>query len=312
MTGKALVTGCAGFIGSHLCDELLRRKWEVVGMDCFIDNYSKKLKVRNISQLVSSSRFRFIDEDITKAPLSQYIKDIDVIFHLASLPGVRESWGESFNDYVVNNILATQRLLEAVKDRDIQKFVYASSSSVYGNTGMLPMKEIHLPRPFSPYGVTKLAAENLCHLYYKNYAVPVVSLRYFTVYGPRQRPDMSVSRFINAIHASAPITVYGDGTQKRDFTYVHDVVRANILAVQLPTAGEVFNVGTGNPVGLLEVIRILEKIMGKRALLRFTESQKGDVKDTFADISKARELLGFQPSIGLEEGLLYQVEAMNR
>jgi len=312
MSKRALVTGCAGFIGSHLSEFLLNTGWEVIGIDCFINNYERSMKERNLYSLISCPRFVFIRGDLMQVPLEFYLRDIDTVFHQASLPGVRNSWGEQFDAYVTNNILVTQRLLEIIKDYDINKFIYASSSSVYGNTSTLPMREIHLPKPFSPYGVTKMAAENLCNLYYENYGVPVVLLRYFTVYGPRQRPDMAIYKFINAISTGKPIKIYGDGSQKRDFTYIGDIVQANILAADSSVAGEVLNVGSGCPTRLMDLIRILERITGEKAQLEFVCDQKGDVRDTFADISKINQMLGFKPSYGLEQGLINQVKHMCR
>ncbi len=312
MFANALVTGCAGFIGSHLCETLIAKGWRVIGIDGFLDNYPKGVKQRNIYPLLPHDNFKFIKGDLTRAPLGNIIKNVDYVFHLAGQPGVRDSWGGTFDSYVVNNILATQRLLEAVKEKDIKKFVYASSSSVYGNIGVFPATELSLPSPFSPYGVTKLAAENLCGLYYENYGVPAVSLRYFTVYGPRQRPDMAISSFVNAILKGRPIAIYGDGNQKRDFTYVDDVVTATMLAAQRPVVGEVFNVGCGQPVVLMEVIQILEELIGEKARIEFIRSQRGDVKQTCADTGKISEKLGFRPLYELDRGLGKQVEHMGK
>jgi UDP-glucose 4-epimerase len=312
MFRKALVTGCAGFVGSHLCNALVLQGWSVIGIDSFMDNYDKGIKERNLSGLLSKPNFKFVGQDLMKVPLDRLIKKIDCIFHLAAQPGVRDSWGQQFDSYVINNVLATQRLLEAAKNIDMKKFVYASSSSVYGNTDILPVSEAHPTRPYSPYGVTKLAAENLCSLYYENYGVPVVSLRYFTVYGPRQRPDMGISSFINAILKGLNIVVYGDGNQKRDFTYVADVVSASILVAKSPVVGEVFNVGSGQPVALMEVIRILENLTGQRCRIEYIHSQRGDVRHTCADIRKISGMLGFRPSFELDRGLKEQVAYMKQ
>lgn len=308
MAQSALVTGCAGFIGSHLCEALLNRGWRVIGIDNLLDNYHHGVKSKNLYPLLQHPDFRFIKDDLIKAPLECIVKDCGYIFHQAGQPGVRSSWGEQFDTYVANNVLATQRLLEAVKHQDIKKFVFASTSSVYGSTGLLPTTEDHLPAPYSPYGVTKLAAEHLCGLYHKNYGVPVVSLRYFTVYGPRQRPDMAISRFIHCIMDGKPITVYGNGKQRRDFTYVDDIVKANILAAESPVTGEVFNVGGGRPVELMHVIGMLERIAARKADLEFMPIQRGDVRDTWADIRKISGMLDFEPSTPLETGLERQIE----
>ena len=308
MAQCALVTGCAGFIGSHLCEALLNRGWRVTGIDSMLDNYHYVVKSKNLYPLLQRPNFKFVKDDLIKAPLECIVKDCGYIFHQAGQPGVRNSWGDQFDYYVANNILATQRLLEAAKNQGIRKFVFASTSSVYGSTDVLPIAEDRLPAPYSPYGVTKLAAEHLCGLYHKNYGIPVVSLRYFTVYGPRQRPDMAISRFIHCILDGKPITVYGDGKQRRDFTYIDDIVKANILAAESPVAGEVFNVGSGRPVELIYVIGMLERIAAKKADLEFMPVQSGDVRDTWADIRKISGVLGFEPSTPLEAGLERQIE----
>ena len=234
---KVLVTGCAGFIGSHLVDKLLEQGYEVIGMDCFTDYYPREIKEKNISNALKNKNFKLIGGDILNM---DKFPEVNYVFHLAAQAGVRVSWGKNFEIYTRNNIEATQKLLEFYKDRKIKKFVYASSSSVYGDAE-LPMKEDSLLKPVSPYGVTKLAGENLCYLYWKNYNVPTVSLRYFTVYGSRQRPDMAIHKFVNAILEENKITVFGDGTQTRDFTYVDDAVEATILAAGNDLVGEVFN-----------------------------------------------------------------------
>ncbi|HZX46644.1 MAG TPA: NAD-dependent epimerase/dehydratase family protein [Clostridia bacterium] len=312
MAQSALVTGCAGFIGSHLCEALLDRGWRVTGIDNLLNNYHHGVKSKNLYPLLQHQGFRFVEDDLTKAPLKDFVKGCGYIFHQAGQPGVRSSWGEQFDTYMVNNILATQRLLEAAKNQGVRKFVFASTSSVYGSTGVLPISEDRLPAPYSPYGVTKLAAEHLCGLYHKNYGIPVVSLRYFTVYGPRQRPDMAISRFIHCILDGKPITVYGDGKQRRDFTYVDDIVKANILAAESPVTGEVFNVGSGWPVELMHVIGMLERIAAKKADLEFMPVQKGDLRDTWADIRKISGMLGFEPSTPLEKGLERQIEYIKK
>ncbi|MCD6456314.1 MAG: GDP-mannose 4,6-dehydratase [Methanophagales archaeon] len=295
---KALVTGCAGFIGSHLVDKLLERGYEVIGMDFFTDYYHREIKEKNIENALKNNNFKLIKEDLM---CMDNFPEVDYVFHLAAQAGVRASWGKSFEMYTKNNIEATQKLLEFYKDREIKKFVYASSSSVYGDAE-LPMREDSLLKPVSPYGVTKLAGENLCYLYWKNYGVPTVSLRYFTVYGPRQRPDMAIHKFVNAILNDEEITVFGDGTQTRDFTFVDDVVEANILAGSSKIKGEVFNVGGGSRVSVNELIRKIEEITGEKARINYIEKQKGDVRDTLADTGKIR-VLGWKPRVKIEEGL---------
>ncbi|WP_207652946.1 NAD-dependent epimerase/dehydratase family protein [Anaeromicrobium sediminis] len=302
------MTGCAGFIGSHLSEALIDKGFRVIGIDCFTEYYDRKLKERNLSSLLSCKDFTFMEEDLMEAPLELYLKDIDYVFHQAGQPGVRGSWGAQFDIYVKNNVLATQRLLEIVKDFNIKKFIYASSSSIYGNVDTLPMKESQLPRPFSPYGMTKLAAEQLCNLYFENYGVPTVALRYFTVYGPRQRPEMAMNTFIKAILNDTCLSIYGDGNQRRDFTYIDDIVKANLLAMESSVEGEVFNVGSNRPIKLIEVIRILEKIVGKKTKMKFMPKQEGDVRDTYAHIKKIKESFGYEASVDIEKGLANQVD----
>ena len=296
---KVLVTGCAGFIGSHVVDKLLDSDYEVTGIDCFIDYYQREIKEANISNALKNNYFEFMDEDILN--MEKY-PEVDYVFHLAAQAGVRASWGKSFEIYTRNNVQATQKLLEFYKDREIKKFVYASSSSVYGDA-KLPMKEDSLLKPVSPYGVTKLAGENLCYLYWKNYGVPTVSLRYFTVYGPRQRPDMAIHKFVKAIFKRDKITVFGDGSQTRDFTFVDDAVEANLLAAENDLVGEVFNIGGGSRISVNELIKRMEDITEKRIKVNYIEKQKGDVKDTLADTSRAKELLNWEPKVNIDEGL---------
>jgi len=301
---KALVTGCAGFIGSHLVDKLLEQGYEVIGIDCFTDYYPREIKEANISNALDYNNFKLIEEDILEM---HKFPEVDYVFHEAAQAGVRASWGKSFEIYTRNNIEATQRLLEFYKDREIKKFVYASSSSVYGDAE-LPMKENSLLKPVSPYGVTKLAGENLCYLYCKNYNVPTTSLRYFTVYGPRQRPDMAIHKFVNAIFEGAEITIFGDGTQTRDFTFVDDAVEANILAADSDVAGEVFNVGGGSRISVNELIKEIEDIIELKAKVKCIEKQKGDVRDTWADVSKANKLLHWTSKVIISDGLKNFVE----
>ena len=303
---KALVTGCAGFIGSHLVDELLEQGYEVVGIDCFTDYYPGGIKEANISNALKNKNFEFIEADILDM---KKLPEVDYVFHLAAQAGVRASWGKSFEIYTRNNIEATQKLLEFYKDRAIKKFVYASSSSVYGDA-KLPMNEDSLLKPVSPYGVTKLAGENLCYLYWKNYNVPTVSLRYFTVYGPKQRPDMAIHKFVKTIFKGDEITVFGDGTQTRDFTYVDDAVEANVLAAESDDVGGVFNIGGGSRISVNDLVKLMGDIIEKKAKIKNIEKQKGDVKDTLADITKTTKILKWKPKINIEEGLKRQIKWM--
>ena len=307
---KAVVTGCAGFIGSHLVDKLLGLGYGVIGMDCFTDYYQREIKEANILNALKNKNFKFIEEDILDLNMEKY-PEVDCVFHLAAQAGVRASWGKSFEIYTRNNIEATQRLLEFYKSKNIKKFVYASSSSVYGDAE-LPMKEDSLLKPVSPYGVTKLAGENLCYLYWKNYNVPTVSLRYFTVYGPRQRPDMAIHKFVKAIFKGEEITIFGDGTQTRDFTYVDDAVEANILAAESDIVGEIFNIGGGSRISVNALIEEIVKLIGKEAKIKYIEKQKGDVRDTLADVSKAKEKLRWKPKANIEEGLKRYINWKNK
>jgi UDP-glucose 4-epimerase len=304
---KAIVTGAAGFIGSNLTKRLLENGYDVVGIDSFEDYYPRWIKEKNLKGLNQYDRFKLIEGNLIELDLKYMVKDVDYVFHQAAQPGVRGSFGQFFNVYVTNNIIATQKLLEAVKGSGIKRLVYASSSSVYGNTPVLPAKEEGILMPYSPYGVTKMAAEQLVKVYNDNFGVPCVSLRYFTVYGPGQRPDMAFHRFIKAILESKPITNYGDGKQKRDFTSVSDIVHANILTLNVPE-GAVFNAGGGTRIGLIDVVNMIGKLMGIDPKIEFNTSQKGDVRDTWSDLSNAQAKLGYKPEVALEQGLLQEIE----
>jgi UDP-glucose 4-epimerase len=304
---RCVVTGSAGFIGSHLCEALAAAGHEVAGIDCFTPYYDAQRKRSNLAHLHGSPRFTFVEADLVDADLEALCAGADYIFHQAAQAGVRASWGTSFAEYTRHNVLATQRLLEAARTIvGLRKFVYASSSSIYGNVP-LPMVETVRPQPISPYGVTKLAGEHLCLLYHHAYAVPTVALRYFTVYGPRQRPDMGIHKFIEAMLAGKDITVYGDGLQTRDFTFVADIVRANIAAAVSDAAGDVFNIGGEDAVVLRTIFELLERYIGVKARLVYDATQKGDVDHTGADTSHARAVLGYRPTVSVEEGLCAQV-----
>jgi len=305
---RCLVTGVAGFIGSHLAEQLLDLGHDVVGIDAFIDYYPRQIKEGNIAGLRENNRFRFIDADLNGMNLDELVSGCDYIFHQAAQAGVRASWGKEFRIYTDCNIKATQALLEACLGKGIKKFIYASSSSVYGDVQELPMRETNVVRPVSPYGVTKLAGEHLACLYAKNFGLPCVSLRYFTVYGPRQRPDMAFNRFFTACMENRQIDIYGDGEQTRDFTYISDIVDANIQAAQAEAEGEVFNIGGGSRVSLNQVLSILEGVVNKKIPRQFIETQKGDVMHTYADVSKARMCLGYKAKMSLENGLKKQFE----
>jgi nucleoside-diphosphate-sugar epimerase len=300
---KALVTGAAGFIGSHLCRRLVREGAQVIGVDCFADFYPRWIKERNLEPLAGNPRFEFLSRDILELDLDEILTRVDTVCHLAAQAGVRSSWGESFSVYIQNNIQSTQRLLEAAKGKPLGLFLYASSSSVYGLTPSLPMSETSRLLPLSPYGVTKLAAEQLCFLYFKNYGVPTVSLRFFTVYGPGQRPDMAFHRFFRAICEDRPLEIFGDGEQTRDFTYVDDIIEACFAASREGKPGEVYNIGGGHRERLNDLIPRIEEVCGRRIKTERAERQKGDVLHTFADIRKARRDLGYSPRTDLSTGL---------
>lgn len=304
----SLVTGAAGFIGSHLAEELIRKGGQVVGIDSFTDYYSRRIKEKNLEYLREQEGFTFIEGDLLDLELEKLLAGIDSCFHQAAQAGVRASWGKYFDTYTRCNILATQRLLETAKESRLKKFVFASSSSVYGDNQDLPLREDSLPLPLSPYGVTKLASENLVSLYHKNYGLPTVSLRYFTVFGPRQRPDMAFHKFIKAILKDEEIFIYGDGEQTRDFTFISDIVHANILAAESELSGGIFNIGGGSRISLKGTIKILEENIGRQAKLRCVESQRGDMRHTWADISRAKDLLGYQPEVDLSQGLVQEIE----
>ena len=296
---KTLITGCAGFVGSHLTERLLKNGSEVIGIDCFSDYYDRELKEKNLAVSLKNDKFTFIEKDILE--MDEY-PDVDYVYHIAAQAGVRDSWGDNFRGYTSNNIEVTWKLLEFYKELNIKKFVYSSSSSVYGDAE-LPMNEKSRLRPVSPYGVTKLAAENLCYLYWKNYKIPTISLRFFTVYGPRQRPDMAINKFFSSILTGNEIVVYGDGEQKRDFTFVDDAVNAILMAAESRVVGDVFNVGGGSTISVNRLINEIEEITGKKARVTYIEKQKGDVENTEANLEKIETVLRWKPTISIRTGL---------
>jgi nucleoside-diphosphate-sugar epimerase len=304
---RTIVTGAAGFIGSHLCAHLLEQGDEVVGIDCLTDYYEPRRKEANLATLRGHDRFTLERLDLTSASLATFFEKADVVYHLAGQPGVRGSWGEEFVPYVSRNIIATQRVLEAAKEAALWKVVYASSSSVYGDAESYPTTEDLCPRPVSPYGVTKLAAEHLCELYRTTSGVPTASLRLFTVYGPRQRPDMAFSRLVDAALGGKPFLLYGDGEQSRDFTYVGDVVTAMRQAALSPWTG-VANLGGGSRTTMNQVIDLVEQLARPIDVVRLAV-QRGDVRHTAADTTVAREGFGYDPQVSLPEGLRRMVDA---
>jgi UDP-glucose 4-epimerase len=300
---KALVTGAAGFIGSHLVSALLDGGAEVIGLDAFTDYYPRTVKDGNLDVNRGRPGFRSVEARIQDAKLSSLLDGVSHVFHLAAQAGVRKSWGQDFRIYTDNNVDATQQLLEACVGRPLHRFVYASSSSLYGDSVPIPMREDAVPQPLSPYGVTKLAAEQLCHLYFVNYGVPTSSVRYFTVYGPRQRPDMAFHRFFRAALTGDQVVLYGDGEQTRDFTYVTDAVAATIAAGEVGVRGRAYNIGGGSRVTVNQVLEIVQRLVGHQLQIRREPAQKGDMRDTYADTTLARADLGFAPAVTLEQGL---------
>jgi nucleoside-diphosphate-sugar epimerase len=308
---RALVTGCAGFIGSHLTESLLGDGNGVVGVDCFNDNYARPEKLRNLEQAMEWDGFEFVPIDLARGELFDLVEECDAIFHVAAEPGVRPSWGSRFEQYVRNNVLATQHLLEAAGRAPEKRFVYSSSSSIYGQAETFPTPEELTPRPFSPYGVTKLSGEHLCDLYHGNYGVSTVTLRLFSVYGPRQRPDMAFNVFCRAAVEGSPVTVFGDGLQTRDFTYVGDIITSLRLAAETKgLEGEVINIGGGSQSSVADALEMIGELAGRKLEVSHQEQRKGDVRDTCADTTRARELMGFRPQTKLAEGLAAEFEWM--
>jgi UDP-glucuronate 4-epimerase len=313
---RALVTGVAGFVGSAIAERLLAQGAEVVGVDCFLDYYPRALKDGNLARLRQGKlqgKFTFHEMNLASGELLPLFAGVDVVFHQAAQAGVRKSWGGYFSTYLEANVLATQRLLETIRNNKISlsKFVYASSSSVYGNAERLPTSEKDRPQPVSPYGVTKLAAEHLCVLYATEYGIPTSSLRYFTVYGPGQRPDMAFYKFILAGLEKRKIEVYGTGEQSRDFTFIDDVVDANLAAAAQGKPGSVYNIGGGSHVTVNQALEILESHLGKLSVERLARAA-GDAAHTGADAALARSDLGFAPKVGIAEGLEREIGWLRR
>lgn len=305
---RILVTGAAGFLGSHLCERLVTSGNEVVGVDCFTDYYSRERKEDNLRQLLDEPSFKLLELDLSRDDLSGLIEGFDAVIHLAAQPGVRSSFGESFEDYLRNNIHATQRLLEAAVQHPPLTFAYASSSSVYGDAAQYPTTEQAQRRPVSPYGMTKASVEDLAAVYHRCFGLPVVGLRFFTAYGPRQRPDMAFTRFLTRALRNQPLPIYGDGRQIREFSYVGDIVRATVAAARFGKPGAVYNIGGGDPVALIDAVRLIEELVGRPVPIEWREAQIGEARQTGCDGSLAREELGFVANTGLREGLTQQLE----
>jgi len=304
-----VVTGAAGFIGSSLTDRLLADGRTVVGIDSFEDYYARELKEANLAGASTNPRFTLVEENLLDADLPALFEGAACVYHLAAQAGVRASWGDSFEVYVRNNVWATQKVLDACLKAGSPPLVYASSSSVYGDQDALPLREDMTPRPRSPYGVTKLAGEHLCLLYTANHGLHTVSLRFFTVYGPRQRPDMAFHKFILAMLEGRPIVMYGDGTQTRDFTYIDDIVEGLVRAPQAP-AGSVMNIGGGNRVSLAAAVSAVEDATGIVAVADQRPAEAGDVHDTLADVSKLAAAIGPQATTSLRDGIAWQVHSL--
>ncbi|HET8910796.1 MAG TPA: NAD-dependent epimerase/dehydratase family protein [Ktedonobacteraceae bacterium] len=310
---RCLITGVAGFMGSHLAERLLADGHEVYGIDNFTTDYVRQVKEKNLLIPRDWANFHFNDADLLTEPLEPFLEGCDWVFHMAGRANVRGGWGKTFTRYVDCNVVATQRLLDAVLQAGkVQRFVFASAGAVYGNLPVQPLFESLAPAPTTPYGTTKLAAEQLCSLYHRVFGVPTVSLRYFTVYGPRQRPDMAISRFCRALLKGRPIQIYGDGLQRRDFTYISDAVEASILAANNKAAiGEILNIAGNSCVTVNCVIQLLEEISGIPTSRVFTESRSGEVQQSLADISRAEHILGYRPCVSLYEGLANEFMALD-
>ena len=303
---RVAVTGAAGFIGSHLSERLLADGHEVVGIDSFSGYYSRALKEQNLEASRAHRKFTLIEADVVGADLPRLLEGVTVVFHLAGQEGARPSWGDHFDRYVHDNIVATQKLLEGLRDAPARRLVFASSESVYGDAEMFPTKESALPRPVSPFGMTKLAAEHLAFVYMRNFGIPVTSLRYFTVYGPRQRPDMAFRRFMEALVDNEEIEIFGDGEQTREFTYVSDAIDGTVKAATADVAGQIINLGGGSRVTMNRVLDTLEEISRINVRRRHLPAAPGDLRHTGASINLARERLGWEPRVSLRDGLTKQ------
>jgi UDP-glucose 4-epimerase len=306
---SVLITGGAGFIGSHLAEKCLERGWRVVAIDAFTDYYDEQLKRRNVARVLEDPSYDLIEADLLELDLEEFVRPATAVFHLAAQAGVRISW-DQFELYLRQNVNATHRVLEAARNASLERLVIASSSSIYGDAETLPTEESVAPRPVSPYGVTKVATEQLAHVYWRNFGVPTVCLRYFTVYGPRQRPDMAFNRLITMALGGEPFEVYGDGEQTRDFTFVADAVAGTLAASERGRPGSAYNLGGGSRRSMNSVLENLSSLLGRQVERVYRQAQRGDARDTAADISRASRDLGYEPSYdfhaGLESQLVWQ------
>ncbi len=307
MYKSVLITGAAGFIGSHLVERCLNLGWHVIALDSFTDYYPAALKRQNLAEVADDPACTVIEGDLLELDLAPLLADVTIVFHLAAQPGVRTSWDE-FGQYTIRNVNATQRLLEAARRVLLHRLVVASTSSVYGDAETLPTPESVIPRPVSPYGVTKLATEHLARIYWRTFGVPAVCLRYFTVYGPRQRPDMAFNRLIRRALTREAFEVFGDGNQTRDFTFVLDAVGGTVAAGSHGRPGSIYNIGGGSRRSLNSVVDTLCELLGVRVAVNYRERQPGDARDTAADIRRAREELRFEPTFEFEAGLKAQLD----
>ena len=300
-----LVTGAAGFIGSHLCEELLKTEaYQVIGLDAMLDLTTPVwIKERNLAQLMQHPRFQFVTHNLLTVLWEQLLPDVDIVYHLAGMPGVRSSWGDDFVHYARHNILATQRLLEGCRRYEVERFIFASTSSVYGEKHGR-VSETATTEPLSPYGITKLTCEHLCRVYGEDEGVPITVLRFFTVYGPRQRPDMAFHRFIRQMLEKRPVTLYGDGMQSRDFTYVDDCVKAIAACAEAKgIIGETLNIGGKERATVQTCISLLEELLQRKAVIQYAGGVHGEPKSTWADTWKAEQLLSYVPTTDLKAGL---------
>jgi len=301
---KSLVTGCAGFVGSTLVDRLLSDGHEVVGIDSFTSFYGLDAKRRNLASASACPNFQLAEIDLVDDELGALLDDVEVVYHIAGQPGVRGCWGDQFTPYARNNVMATERLLHHCVERPLKRFVFAGSSSIYGDAPDLPWSETTCPVPRSPYAITKLAAEHLCQSYAQEFAVPTAVVRFFTVYGPRQRPDMAFNRFFQAILDDTPISLYGDGKQTRDFTYIDDIVAGTMAAAIAPDAeGGIFNLGGGSRIAMNDLFVMLEEVVGQPIPIERFNRFAGEARHTWADTTRAYEVLGWQPRTSLRQGL---------
>jgi UDP-glucuronate 4-epimerase len=297
-----------GFVGSHLAEALLASGHDVVGVEAWTTYYDPAHKRANLAGVVDNECFELVEGDLNELDLRALLEGVDLVHHLAGQPGVRVSWGREFEIYLDQNVLSTQRLLEAAKEASLPRFVLASSSSVYGQAERFPTHESDAPRPVSPYGLSKLAAEHLCRLYQSQFGTACVILRYFTIFGPRQRPDMAFARFIDALVGERPLAIYGDGNQSRDFTYVGDAVAATLAAGELGVPGRTYNIAGGCQATVLAVVQTLGRLLDRTPRLEHRPVLAGDPRRTSADTSLAREDLNYAPMVGLEQGLAQQLD----